>query len=160
MHAPPLKSLLPPCLLLVICFWTMEDRTLGSPRASSPDKCTTVIVGKHATADGSVILAHNEDWGEFEMPLRWHPRKQHPGGETVTLRGGLVLEQVLETHGYLLPAAICNGINEFQVMITDNSGSCRNEMLRSETGIEMADLVAVALQRSKSAGFSSSQKSS
>ena len=106
---------------------------------------------KHATADGSVILAHNEDWGEFEEPLRWHPRKQHMAGETLTLRTGLVLEQVPETYGYLLPAASCNGINEFQVMITDNSGSCRKEMVRRETGIEMADLVAVALQRSKTA---------
>ncbi|MGE3312802.1 MAG: dipeptidase [Limisphaerales bacterium] len=151
MSTPRLKSLLPLSLLLVVSFWTTEEQSFASPRPSSQDKCTTVIVGKHATTDGSVILAHNEDWGEFEVPLRWHPPKQHRGGETVTLRGGLVLEQVSETHGYLLPAAICNGINEFQVMITDNSGSCRNEMVRRETGIEMADLVAVALQRSKTA---------
>ena len=139
------------CLLLISCLWVTQERSYGSPRASSPDKCTTVIVGKHATADGSVILAHNEDWGEFEVPLRWFPRAKHAPGQSLTLRTGLVLEQVVETYGYLLPAASCNAINEFQVMITDNSGSCRKEMVRREAGIEMADLVAVALQRSRTA---------
>lgn len=125
--------------------------TCTGQAVNASDKCTTIIVGRKATVDGSVLLGHNEDWGEFDVPLRWHPRAKHASGDTVSLRGGLVLDQVEETYGFLLPAAICNGINEFQVMITDNSGSCRKEMVPSDKGIEMADLVTLALQRSKSA---------
>lgn len=150
--SPPLPmTRFPSLLLLVLCLGTATEQSHANSRPLSHDKCTTVIVGRLATTDGSVILAHNEDWGEFEAPLKWHPREQHPSGKTVSLRGGLVLDQVQETYAYLLPAAICNGINEFQVMITDNSGSCRKEMVPGKSGIEMTDLVTLALQRSKTA---------
>jgi dipeptidase len=120
-------------------------------RPPTRDKCTTVIVGKNATAHGSVLLGHNEDWGEYPVPLQWKGRQQHASGESIKLHSGQSIPQVAETFAFLLPAATCNGINEHQVMITDNSGSCRKEMAPSPTGIELDELVAITLERSRTA---------
>ena len=42
--------------------------------------CTTILVGKNATADGSVLHGHNEDMGFTAVGRLWHvpyngPRK-------------------------------------------------------------------------------------
>jgi dipeptidase len=114
-------------------------------------RCTSVIVGKEATADGSVLLGHNEDWGEYLMPLRWNPREEHRQGETFKLRDGQLIPQVEETYAFIWPAAECNGINEHQVAIVDDTGSCRKEFFQNERGIDLEEFMTLALQRSQSA---------
>ena len=42
---------------------------LASPRPSSA--CTTILIGKALTADGSVIHAHNEDMGNQAVGRLW-----------------------------------------------------------------------------------------
>jgi dipeptidase len=123
----------------------------GPASTGARDKCTTIIVGKNAAADGSVLLGHNEDWGEFLMPLRSNPREKHEPGETLKLRDGQVIPQVEETFAFVWPAAECNGINEVQVAIGDNTGSCRKELFQNEHGIDLEEFVRLALQRSKTA---------
>ena len=115
------------------------------------DKCTTIIVGKNATADGSVLLGHNEDWGQYLMPLRWNPREKHQPGETLRLRDGQAIPQVEETYAFIWPAAECNGINELQVAVGDNTGSCRKELFQNERGLDLEEFVRLALQRSRTA---------
>jgi len=117
----------------------------------SRDKCTTIIVGKNATADGSVLLGHNEDWGQYLMPLRWNPREKHQPGETLRLRDGQTIPQVAETYAFIWPAAECNGINELQVAVGDNTGSCRKEFFQNERGLDLEEFVRLALQRSRTA---------
>jgi dipeptidase len=137
--------------LLVLIFFSGNVQTSGPASGGRPDKCTTVIVGKNATADGSVLLGHNEDWGEYLMPLRWNPREKHQPGETLRLRDGQVIPQVEETYAFIWLAAECNGINELQVAIADNTGSCRKELFQNERGIDLQEFVELALQRSRTA---------
>lgn len=126
-------------------------RARGQDHPPRRDKCTTIIVGRQATTDNSVLLGHNEDWGKYEIPLRWNPREMHKAGETLKLRDGQVIPQVEQAFAFIWPAATCNGINEFQVAITDNTGSCRKELFQKVRGIEMQELVQLVLQRSRTA---------
>ena len=136
---------------LVVILSCLNARTSGSAFRVIRDKCTTVIAGKNATADGSVILGHNEDWGEYLMPLRWNPREKHKPGEMLKLQDGQSVPQVEETYAFIWPAAECNGINELQVAMADNTGSCRKELFQNERGLNLQELVQLALQRSRTA---------
>jgi len=64
--------------------------------------CYAVVVGKDASADGSVLFGHNEqDWGKRYLNFRKVPRIARRKGETVTLSGGAEIAQVKETYAYL-----------------------------------------------------------
>ena len=48
--------------------------------------CTTILVGKNATADGSVLHGHNEDMGFTAVGRLWHvPAATHKQGDTVNV---------------------------------------------------------------------------
>ena len=64
--------------------------------------CFSIVVGKDASTDGSVIMAHNED--DTPPQIVHHskmPRKKHAPGAKVTLRNGGHLDQVAETWAYI-----------------------------------------------------------
>ncbi len=64
--------------------------------------CYAVIVGKGASADGSVLVGHNEENGGRRV-LYFHkiPRQQHPPGSVVRLVRGGQLAEVPESLGFL-----------------------------------------------------------
>jgi dipeptidase len=136
-------------LLLFLGIFLASARISPPSAGGARDKCTTIIVGKSATADGSVLLGHNEDWGEYSMPLRWNPREKHEPGANFKLRDGQAIPQVEETLAFIWPAAECNGINELQVALVDDTGSCRKELSQNERGIDLQEFVTLALQRSR-----------
>ena len=49
--------------------------------------CTNLIVGKLASADGSVICTYNCDSFGFLQPLDWFAAGKHAPGEMVAIRG-------------------------------------------------------------------------
>ena len=64
--------------------------------------CFSVVAGKEATADGSVLLAHNEDdSGRLLVNILKVPAQEHRRGEVFTLKSGAVLPQVAVTAGML-----------------------------------------------------------
>lgn len=70
--------------------------------AGSTSACFTVVVGKDASADGYVIMAHNEDDGPPQV-VNHHkvPRKSYAAGEKYKLIGGGQIDQVPETWSYI-----------------------------------------------------------
>ncbi len=64
--------------------------------------CYAVIVGRAASADGSVLVGHNEE-NAGKRVLYFHkiPRQQHAPGDSVQLRRGGRLEQVPQTGAML-----------------------------------------------------------
>ena len=75
---------------------------LSSPCPGSQD-CFLVVAGRNATADGSVIMGHNEDNGINQVfNMRRVERMVHDRGEYVELAGGGRLAQIDTTYAYLI----------------------------------------------------------
>ena len=84
--------------------WTwivLTSLILFSPPARSW-ACYAVIVGRAASADGSVLVGHNEqNYGQRILNFRRIPRQQYTAGAEVQLSRGGSLEQVPETSAFL-----------------------------------------------------------
>ena len=113
--------------------------------------CTNFIVGKKASADGSVFVTYNADsYGAF-MPLYHYPAAKHQPGDT---------RKVYEwdTNKYLGEIAeaaetynVIGNSNEWQVTIGETTFGGREEMADSTGVIDYGSLIYIALQRSKTA---------
>ena len=64
--------------------------------------CFTVLVGKNASSDGSVLFGHNEQNGGRRIINYWYiPRIPYPAGAEVALKNGGRLPQVEETYAMM-----------------------------------------------------------
>lgn len=88
--------------------------------------CFAIVVGKDASADGAVLLGHNEqNIGRNIIHYRRIPRRQASPGSRLRLHGGGYLEQAAATHAYLWAESpglefSDNCFNEWGVAITCN----------------------------------------
>jgi len=74
----------------------------AQPTGENEFNCFSVLVGKKASADGSVLFAHNEDDGGVQLVNYYRvPRIEHADGEVVSLDAGAVAPQVKLTYSYL-----------------------------------------------------------
>ena len=113
--------------------------------------CTNFIVGKKASADGSVICSYNADsYGAF-MHLYHYPAAKHLPGD---------MRKVYEwdTNKYLgeIPEAaetynVIGNTNEWQLTIGETTFGGREEMVDSTGIIDYGSLIYIALQRAKTA---------
>jgi dipeptidase len=125
--------------------------------AEKCDACYSIVVGKKASVDGCVIMAHNEDDGPPQI-VNHHkvPRKTHSSGETVRLRNGGQLAQVRQTWAYIwseMPGMLFSDsyLNEWGVCVaSDNCPSREDKPQITDGGIGymLRQLVA---QRAKTA---------
>jgi len=95
--------------------------------------CFSIVVGKNASADGSVIIAHNEDDTAPQLVNhRKVARRRYRPGEQVTLRNGGRLPQVEQTWAYLwseMPGMLFSDsyVNEHGVSITSDNCPSRED---------------------------------
>ncbi len=95
--------------------------------------CYSIVAGRKATADGSVLFAHNEDNGLSDVAgLRRIPRRKHEPGTKVMLPGGGRLPQVPETFAFwYLQMPECEYsdalLNEFGVAVASNNCPSREQ---------------------------------
>lgn len=94
--------------------------------------CFALVAGKNATADGSVITAHNEDVDAPAVNLYKVPPRPHPAGERITLREGGAVPQAGSTLGSLwinVPGwDVCDSyINEEGVAISSDGCPSRED---------------------------------
>ncbi len=113
--------------------------------------CTSMIVGKKASVDGSVMSTYSADsYGSFEGLIHFPAAKHAPGtmrkifdGDTNEYYGEI--PEAPETYN------VVGNINEWQVTIGETTFGGRHEMV-DRTGImDYVSLMKVGLQRSRTA---------
>lgn len=119
--------------------------------ASYATACTNFIVGKAASADGSVLCTYSaDDYGMFQG-LAHYPAAKHPKG---------TMRQIIDwdtnvRHGEIPEAEetfnVVGNINEYQVTIGETTFGGREEMVDTTGIMDYGSLIYVALQRSKTA---------
>ena len=113
--------------------------------------CTNLIVGKKASADGSVFCTYNCDGYGFCGNLYSSPRKTHTADERIPIRSwadGSIkgyVDQVPETYN------VIGHINEYQVTITETTFDGRLELENRDGLLDYFTLMRLGLQRSKTA---------
>lgn len=113
--------------------------------------CTNLIVGKKASADGSVICTYSaDDYGMF-INLCHFPAGKHAKGEMRKIYDW----DTNKYHGEIPEAPetynVIGNINEYQVTIGETTFGGRHEMTDSTGIIDYGTLIYLGLQRSKTA---------
>lgn len=125
--------------------------TLFSLLLSGPvaEACTSILVTRSASADGSVLITYACD-GEFLPIPRYTPAQDHPAGSVFEVKGfeGEVYGRIPQPpHTY----AVVGLMNEHQLMIGETTFDGRPELENKQGMLRYWTLMQLALQRSKTA---------
>ena len=113
--------------------------------------CTNLIVGKKASADGSVICTYNCDGFGFAGSLFHTPAGRHTPGEKIAIRGwgpiheGRFVEQVEYTYN------VVGFMNERQLTIVESTFDGRLELQNPDGLLDYFSLMRLTLQRAANA---------
>ncbi|NHZ86165.1 MAG: hypothetical protein GWP19_09815, partial [Planctomycetia bacterium] len=115
-----------PLILFLFCFHFISPQN-----AETQYNCFSILVGKDATVDGSVLFAHNEDDGGINL-VNWYkvPRLTHQKGANISLITGGQISQINETYSLIwleMPGQTFSDsyMNEWGVTIA--SDACRSK---------------------------------
>lgn len=115
------------------------------------DACTNFIVGKKASADGSVIVSYNADsYGMFGF-LCHYPAATHAPGEKRVIRDWDTNKYLGEIDEAPVTYNVIGNMNEYQVCICETTFGGRHELADSTGVMDYGSLIYVGLQRSKTA---------
>jgi dipeptidase len=132
--------------------------------------CTSVVVGKGASADGAVIISRNEDYyiNNWNKRLVIHPRRTADKGEMVSFKNGLKVAAaptmlrytgMTDWNGDTTAADGPyeeRGVNEFNLAISATNSADVNAAAKKadplvETGVIEADIPTLLLPQAKTA---------
>ena len=113
--------------------------------------CTNLIVGKKASADGSVMCTYNCDSFGFLQPLDFFMPGRHAEGEMIAIRGWgpQAGERFVAEAPYTYK--VVGLMNENQVSIVETTWGGRRELMNREGYLDYFTLMHLALQRSTTA---------
>ncbi|MBV8046298.1 MAG: C69 family dipeptidase [Paludibacterium sp.] len=132
--------------------------------------CSSVVVGKNASADGAVIISRNEDYtiNNWNKKLVIHPRRDTDKGEMISFKNGLKVtapQTMLRYTGLMdwngdTTAADGpyeeRGVNEFNVAVSATNSMDINDAAKKadplvDSGVIEADIPSFVLPMAKSA---------
>lgn len=125
--------------------------TLLLASAAQAPACTNLIVGRNASADGSVIVSYAADSYGLYGELYHYPASRHKKGEMMDIHEW-------DTGRYLgqIPQArqtynVIGNMNEFQVTIGETTFGGRPELVDTTGVLDYGSLMYLGLQRSRTA---------
>ena len=113
--------------------------------------CTNFLVGKKASADGSVFISYSADSYGMSGFLAHFPAAVHPEGamrDVYDWDTGVFLGQIPEAR---VTYNVMGNINEHQVAIAETTFGGRPELVDTTGIIDYGSLMYIALQRSRTA---------
>ncbi len=139
-------------LLILIPFFTC----LGQENLPPDYNCFSVLVGKNASVDGTLLYGHNDDDGFQLVNYYVVPRKHHPEGAEQTLQYGGRIPQVSTTNKFFwmeVPGMEVSDsfMNEYGVCIGSNFCGSREDKTDTIHGGILYDLRLIMAQRAKTA---------
>jgi dipeptidase len=162
-----------PVLFWIIPFILLNFSLLSQAQYLNTDEeridrlgnCTSIMVGRLATTDGSVITSHTCD-GPYRTWVEIFPRTQYPKGAMHAIYSGVLMPhessrdltntfktgeipEVEETYSFLNTAYPC--MNEKQLAIGETTIVGRLELRNKEGKFYIEELEKIALQRCKTA---------
>lgn len=115
--------------------------------ASAALACTNLIVGKKASADGSVICTYNCDGFGFDFPLRYKPAGKHAKGELQAIHGWGPEHE----NPYVAMPEYTYGVvglmNDHQLSIVETTFDGRLELVNEDGLLDYFSLMQLTLQR-------------
>ena len=113
--------------------------------------CTSILVGKKASVDGSVMCTYNIDsWGAMHKMYRFEAGT-HPKGT----KRKIYDRDTREYHGEIAEAPVTylvtGNINEWQVAISETTFEGRDELVDGTGIIDYGSLMDLGLQRARTA---------
>jgi dipeptidase len=111
--------------------------------------CTSILVGRDASADGSVMITYACD-GEFHPRLRYTPAADHEPGDVYEIRtwGGELLGTIPQPRRTY---AVVGLMNEHQLAIGETTFTGREELENPEGLLHYWTLMRLALERARTA---------
>jgi dipeptidase len=151
-------------ILFIVFFLSLSIVPANTEQELNNDSCTSIIVGKSASKDGSVMTAHTCD-ANYRTWVEFVPAGNHKKGEMVDIVKGSMhnffagdkriikklgeIPQVEKTFRYFYTAY--PAMNEHQLAIGETTFGGRRE-LRSKRGIfQVEELQRMVLERCKTA---------
>ncbi|MEN8223924.1 MAG: C69 family dipeptidase [Bacteroidota bacterium] len=151
-------------LLALITFSALSQTDPRSP-SSDPDECTSITVGKQASADGSVITSHTDDSHRTRSWMDVVPSATHGKGETVPMYKRKACDtlsmpsyahveigqipQLASTFGYINTAYPC--MNDQQLAMGESTFGGRSVLQSDECLIDCQRLCQLMLERCSTA---------
>jgi dipeptidase len=128
------------------------------------ENCTTIMVGRLASSDGSVMTSHTCD-GNYRTWLEIYPHQKHDPGAIHAVYAGMLhteesrdmtkvtvkgeISEIAETYSFLNTAYPC--LNEKQLAIGETTIYGREELVNTDGMFYIEELEKIALQRCKTA---------
>jgi dipeptidase len=144
-------------ILILLSLIFIQGFILAQDNEITENNCYTIIVGKNASYDGSVLLGHNEDDnGDVLVNLHKVPSLDYKKDSKITLLNGKTIPQPPKTNGYIwiqVPGQrfADSYMNEFGVTICSNGCQSKEENTNGEIGYFLRKIIAERANTAKDA---------
>ncbi len=115
------------------------------------NSCTSVLVSRGASTDGSVMTSYLYDVAGFVQPLHFYPGGEYPEGDSLEVFGFRENEYLGKIHQIARTYKVIGNMNEKQVAITETTFTGREELHGGDGLFDYGNLIWITLQRASSA---------
>ncbi|MFO8066573.1 MAG: C69 family dipeptidase [Bacteroidales bacterium] len=119
--------------------------------SSITNSCTSVLVSRGASTDGSVMTSYLYDVAGFVQPLHFYPGGEYPEGDSLEVFGFRENEYLGKIHQIARTYKVIGNMNEKQVAITETTFTGREELHGGDGLFDYGNLIWITLQRASSA---------
>jgi dipeptidase len=150
-------------LLIILLFLSLSLFSQFKPdwQGNTPDGCTTITVGKKASADGSVMTSHTDDSHRTQSEINIIPEKTHTKDEKCTMYKRVACDTTVmptyanipigdipqsgKTYGFINSAYPC--MNQKQLGIGESTFGGRPSLKSDKGLIDCQRLIQLMLER-------------